>query len=147
MLRRSILRAIIVGALFAGCDSQAEITQVQFHNPDQSVTPPLKLEVADTFEERQIGLMYRKQLPENSGMLFIFQKEEPRQFWMKNTYLELDIIFLDHEYRVTNVVSRAVPLTESHRNSTKPAMYAVELVGGSAEKLGIKEGSLLEIQR
>ena len=95
--------------------------------------------------QRQVGMMYRKKLADDRGMLFIFPEEKPRSFWMKNTYVELDIIFIDSAFVVTNVVHRAVPLTTTSRKSTRDALYVVEVRGGLAEKWRVTSGSKLVV--
>jgi len=94
-------------------------------------------EVADTDESRRIGLMYRKSLPERQGMLFIFDQPEIQYFWMRNTYIPLDIIFIDDQLRIINI-STMPPLTDEACQSTRPALYVLELQAGSAKKYDLK---------
>ncbi|NBV42245.1 DUF192 domain-containing protein, partial [bacterium] len=71
-----------------------------------------QVEVARTEQEQEVGLMYRRSLPKNHGMLFVFNQDKPHSFWMKNTYLALDMIWIDRNYRVVHIVSNARPLSE-----------------------------------
>lgn len=104
------------------------------------------LEVADSEEERRRGLMFRTDLGENEGMLFIFDNEEPRTFWMKDTPLSLDIIYLNSNKEVVSLHERALPnQTETVYPSEFPAEYVVELRGGTVQKYGIEVGDKFNI--
>ncbi len=118
---------------------------LHFVHPDGSKSSEVTAELATTDGARRLGLMYRKQMAEDEGMLFIFPGETIRSFWMKNTYLELDMIFLDKDLKVVSIIERAVPLSESPRKSLKPATYVLELLGGQASALSIKVGSELKV--
>ncbi len=98
------------------------------------------VEVAKTMEEWSNGLMYRTSLPENQGMLFVFQDNQERAFWMKNVVIPLDMVFIDNEGIIHNIISNAVPGDESQRRSNGPVPYVLEINGGVAEKLGIEVG-------
>jgi len=126
-------------------DSRASVV-VQLRNPDASSSPEISAELATTGSQRQLGLMYRKKMAEKHGMLFIFPAEKERSFWMKNTYLELDMIFLDRSLRVVSIIHRATPLTLTPRPSVLPASYVLEVGGGLAKKWGVVQGSTLDVQ-
>ncbi|MBN2301584.1 MAG: DUF192 domain-containing protein [Lentisphaerae bacterium] len=96
--------------------------------------------VADTPESRERGLMFVRNLPENRGMLFVFQDEEIRSFWMKNTYIPLDIIFISSKGVIVDIKPNAVPLDESPIVSIAPAKYVLEIGGGLATKYHIRAG-------
>jgi uncharacterized membrane protein (UPF0127 family) len=85
-------------------------------------------------------------MAEQVGMLFVFPDNEPRSFWMKNTYLPLDIIYLDPNLKVGSIVKNAQPLSLTKRTSEGPAKYVVEVRSGLADKWGIKKGSVLETE-
>ena len=140
---RALLCLLLVVAL--SCKPKPATTEVQFVRGEQALSPELHLEMAKTAGEHQLGLMYRKEMAENSGMFFIFPHEEQRSFWMKNTYLELDIIFIDTDLRVVSMTHRAVPLSEVGRKSKGPAKYVVEVHGGEAKKWGLKKGDVLKL--
>ncbi|MFB6190661.1 MAG: DUF192 domain-containing protein [Candidatus Nanohaloarchaea archaeon] len=111
----------------------------------------LTLEVADSPEEWERGLMERQRLAENHGMLFVFPGERRRVFWMKNTYIPLDIIFIDAHGQVINVEQATpepgVPEDElTLYRSDAPAKYVVEVNQGFAEKNGIGPGSQFSFQ-
>lgn len=129
--------------LFAGCDAGARTERGKLVSADGHESPELNIEIADTPGARQLGLMYRKELKPTDGMLFIFPDDEKRSFWMKNTYVELDMVFIDDHGKVVNVVERATPLTETPRESAGPARYVLEILGGQASKWGIGANSYL----
>lgn len=98
-------------------------------------------EIADDAQERSQGLMFREHLDENAGMLFLYPDERPRTFWMKNTPLPLDIIFISSEGIVVHVAAEATPYDLTAINSEKPAQSALEIRGGLAAQLGIGPGA------
>ena len=101
------------------------------------------LEVARTPRARAEGLMYRKTLAPTAGMVFVFPDVAARSFWMKNTYLSLDMVFVGPDHKVVGVVSRAEPLTLSSRGVAAPSKLVIELNGGVAERLGVGNGTLV----
>ncbi len=101
-------------------------------------------EIADTAEERSQGLMFREDLAANEGMLFLYPAAKPVSFWMKNTPLSLDLLFIGGEGRIIHVASMAVPFDTSPISSNGPAKAVLEILGGSAAQLGIKPGDLVE---
>lgn len=135
------LLLLLMLAPAAGCETKAPVVELFLQHPAGGRTPTVSAEVAATEGERSLGLMYRRELGETNGMLFLFPSESPRQFWMKNTYVELDIIYLDRSFTVVSIVKKATPLTESPRASEKPAQYVLELRGGTADRWGIVPGS------
>ncbi len=137
---------LLLCLLAFGCEKSKAAATLEFVKDDGSRSPKIEAELAVSPGERSLGLMYRKSLAPQSGMLFIFPREEPRSFWMKNTYLELDLIFLDAELRVVSVIERALPLSEQGQESEKPAKYVLEVAGGSAAKWGIRPGAKLAVE-
>lgn len=127
----------------ASCSSGAETVPVHFRKGGGGVTPTIAAEIADSAGEIRLGLMYRKKLADDAGMLFVFSNEKPRSFWMKNTYVELDMIFADAQGEVVKIIRRAVPLSTIGRKSGKPAKYVLEVVGGSADAWGLQAGDTL----
>lgn len=99
--------------------------------------------VADRAETRQRGLMFVEEMAPNAGMLFIFEDERQRAFWMRNTYIPLDIIYFDAEGRFVSVAAQAVPFDETSLPSAGPAQYVLEINGGWAAFLQIGPGSVL----
>jgi hypothetical protein len=104
---------------------------------------PFRVEVAETDEQHARGLMHRRSLAAGSGMLFIFADEDYRSFWMKNTLIPLDMIFINGDRLVVDLVRRAPPCRADpcpNYTSAYPARYVLELAGGSAEALGLQPG-------
>src|SRR5882757_2534369 len=98
------------------------------------------VEMATTPEEQAKGLMFRRQLPEGQGMLFDFHREQPTSFWMKNTYVPLDMIFIRADGRILRIAENTVPLSETLVPSGGPVLAVLEVVAGTAKKLGIAPG-------
>jgi uncharacterized membrane protein (UPF0127 family) len=98
------------------------------------------VEMAVTPEEQAKGLMFRKELPEGQGMLFDFHQEQPTSFWMKNTYVSLDMIFIRGDGRILRIAENTVPLSEALVPSGGPVRAVLEVVAGTAKKLGIAPG-------
>jgi hypothetical protein len=103
----------------------------------------LTAEVAATDPQRATGLMHRRMLPENRGMLFVFPYSAPQSFWMVNTYIPLSIAFIDENGAIVNIAGMK-PLTTDSHSSTRPAKYALEMNRGWFAKRGIKAGSRVE---
>jgi len=98
------------------------------------------VEMALTPEEQAKGLMFRKELPEGQGMLYDFHQEQPTSFWMKNTYVSLDMIFIRGDGRILRIAENTVPLSEALVPSGGPVRAVLEVVAGTAKKLGIAPG-------
>ena len=137
--------AILTTLFFVRCTEAGERVSLSFQNPDGSTSPDISAEVVHTQAQRSLGLMYRKELGERQGMLFVFPRPDKVSFWMKNTYLELDMIFLDEHLVVVHVEREARPLTETPRPSSRPAQYVLEVRGGFAKKWGVLPGSRLSV--
>ena len=104
------------------------------------------LEVADTETLRQQGLMYRDAMPSNHGMIFVFPYAEPLAFWMKNTRIPLDILYLDASGQVV-AIKQMMPLDLQTVPSEKPAQFAIELNQGRAAATGVKVGDRLVVPK
>jgi hypothetical protein len=98
------------------------------------------VELADNDAERAKGLMYRKELPEGQGMLFDFHREQDVSFWMQNTYISLDMIFIRGDGRILRIAENTEPLSTRLIPSGGPVRAVLEIIGGSARKLGIAPG-------
>jgi uncharacterized membrane protein (UPF0127 family) len=106
------------------------------------------VELADTQKEQSLGLMFRDELADDQGMLFIFPTETRRSFWMKNTRIALDIFYFGSDLKLVSVAENTPPCrTERCPSypSTGPAQYVLELNAGKAAELGVKAGDLLEL--
>jgi uncharacterized protein len=106
----------------------------------------VRVEIADDFFERQRGLMYRTQLGEDRGMLFVFQREQPLSFWMKDTRIPLSIAYIDSKGRITDILDMK-PLDDEppHYVSSEPVLYALEVNQGFFEERGVKVGDHAEL--
>ncbi|MEK7242181.1 MAG: DUF192 domain-containing protein [Planctomycetota bacterium] len=104
----------------------------------------ITVELARTPREHGLGLMYRRQLPEDCGMLFVFPEEEYLGFWMKNTYISLSIAFMSTEGTITQIESME-PLSLNSHDSKEKAKYALEMLEGWFERHNIKVGDKVEL--
>jgi uncharacterized membrane protein (UPF0127 family) len=107
----------------------------------------LDIELAETDEEINYGMMFRKSMDENTGMLFIRDNERQQSFYMKNTYVSLDIMFIDSDNKVVSIQKNAEPLNEKSLPSEGPAILILETVGGYADKYGIGKGTEIVYSR
>ena len=99
-----------------------------------------QVEIANTVDERAKGLMYRRFMPADRGMLFEFEANEPVGFWMKNTYIPLDMVFVSPNGTVTRIAANAEPLSDAVVPSGGPCIAVLELNGGAAAEIGLKVG-------
>lgn len=143
--------ALALLALVSGCDAAPPATSPAGPQPQNLPTIDLKingqafkLQVADDEGKRQTGLMYVKSMPADHGMIFVFPSERPLGFWMKNTPIDLDIIYVDHDGRVVSVKTMYAYDT-SDVPSDGPATYAIELNAGVAAKLKVTPGQKIEL--
>ena len=103
--------------------------------------------VADTPRREEQGLMFVRDLDEHGGMLFNFQSPQLIPMWMKNTYISLDMLFLDGGGRIDHIAARTTPLSLDLIRPPRPAVAVLELKGGAAEHLGIHPGDVVELQQ
>ncbi|HEX7968997.1 MAG TPA: DUF192 domain-containing protein [Stellaceae bacterium] len=101
------------------------------------------IELARSPEQQQQGLMFRRSLPADAGMLFDFGDTRPASFWMKNTLIPLDMLFIAADGRVADIHERAVPLSEATIQSKVPVRAVLEVNGGTVSRLGIRLGDLV----
>jgi len=104
------------------------------------------VEIAATHDARTRGLMWRRELADGKGMLFIFRREQPLSFWMKNTLIPLDMLFLDKDLKIAGVVENAEPKTFTSRGIGTPTMFVLEVPGGWWAKKGLKAGSTVVVE-
>ncbi len=114
--------------------------ELTFQTSEGNYISQIDIEIADDMVERAVGLMYRDEMKENQGMFFIFPREEYQSFWMKNTVLSLDILFINKKNEIVTIHKSTVPFSEESYPSTAPAIYVLEVNAGYTEKYGIKEG-------
>jgi uncharacterized membrane protein (UPF0127 family) len=105
-----------------------------------SAQKKIEVETAHTPETREKGLMHRTHLKPMHGMLFVFPYTENHVFWMRNTLIPLDMIFINHTHQVVGIVAQASPLTDTPRSVSTPSQYVLEIPGGHAQQYGIAVG-------
>jgi len=103
-----------------------------------------QIEVARTAEQRRTGLMFRRHLAPDAGMLFTFDPPQLVSMWMKNTILPLDMLFIDAQGRIVNIARNTTPFSLDTIASAGPVAAVLEVAGGTTEKLGIKAGDRVE---
>ena len=132
----------LVLALFAllGCARGPCVTIVA---PNGTARATVAVEVASTGPQRELGLMYRTHLDDSAGMIFVFPDAAPRNFWMHNTAIPLDMIFADADGRVTGIVANAEPYSDKLLGVEGNSEYVLEVNGGFCAKNGIKPGDKL----
>jgi uncharacterized membrane protein (UPF0127 family) len=114
--------------------------ELRFLNAKGRLIITVDIEIAREELKRELGLMYREKMAENQAMLFVFDGEGPRSFWMKNTIQSLDMIFVNGKNEVVTIHKYTTPYSEDSYASTRPAQYVVEVNGGFADKYGIAVG-------
>ncbi len=123
-------------SIVAACEAQPRVT-ISTKAGREIV---FQVEVADTPAKRQMGLQYRRELAGDRGMIFLFAAESPQTFWMKNTPIPLDMIFINRGRRIVGIVEHAVPFSLDSRSVGLPSQFVLEINGGLAKKLGIESG-------
>ena len=107
----------------------------------------LDIELAESTAEIQYGMMHRKSMDKNTGMLFLMPQERPQSFYMKNTYVSLDIIFINSQNKIVSIQKNAEPLNERSLPSEGPASMVLEVKGGLSDELGLKKGDKISWNR
>jgi uncharacterized membrane protein (UPF0127 family) len=141
MHRRGSLLFVFILLALLGC---ARGPCVSIAGADGKSRATVTVEVASTNSQREVGLMFRKHLDDNAGMIFVFPDEAPRNFWMHNTEIPLDMIFADGSGRVTGIVANAQPFSDKLLGVEGNSQYVLEVNGGFCAKNGIKPGDRLD---
>lgn len=118
-----------------------------FKNSTDTLLTKLDIEIAETDYETQTGLMYRKGMEQNQGMLFVFPDEAVHSFYMKNTEFPLDILYIDEDFKIANMQENAAPLNEGSLSSEVPVQYVLEVNAGYAERQGVTVGDSISYTR
>ncbi len=113
----------------------------------QDTLQKIDIELAERRDEIEYGMMYRKSMDEQTGMLFIMGFEQPQSFYMKNTYVSLDIIYINTQEEIVSIQKNAKPLDETSLPSGKPASLVLEVKGGFTTKHNIQEGQKIAWSR
>ena len=139
---------IIAGSfLFSGFAYSRDLEKVDvvFLDSSGNSACTFQADVAVTPEDQERGLMFKKALPAHTGMLFLYGSDGMRYFWMKNTYLALDIIFIGSDSEVKNVHHNAKPKDETTISSLFPVQYVLEVKAGGAKRCSIRQGMRVRI--
>ncbi len=124
-----------------------EATLAILDSVGQDTLKLLDIELAESMNEIQYGMMYRKSMDPNTGMLFLMGQERPQSFYMKNTYVSLDIIYINDKQEIVSIQKNAVPLNESSLPSEGPASLVLEIKGGLSDQWGLKKGQKIRWSR
>ena len=136
------LLAVVLGAGCGGGDGASTVVLRPEGRPEVRV----RVEVARTAQEHETGLMFREHLDADAGMLFVFDDESIRAFWMRNTLIPLDMIFVSADHEVVGIVANAEPQTDTVRQVSRPAQFVLEVNGGFAAAHGITAGTPVEFR-
>src|ERR1700731_3178385 len=137
--RWTVVLSAVVLCAFVGAAAQAasvEPLEIVTRNGGQVFS----VEMATTEQEKETGLMYRKELPDGKGMLFDFSPEQQVSMWMKNTYISLDMIFIRADGRILRIAESTEPLSTKIISSGGPVKWVLEVIAGTAQKYGIAPG-------
>lgn len=118
-----------------------------FDSQNNQLIKTIDIEISEGDYETALGLMYRYSMSDSAGMLFIMEKEEPKSFWMKDTYISLDIIYLNRNLEIVTIQKYTQPLSEQSIPSYKKAKYVIEVNAGFCDKLNIEEGDTVSYER
>lgn len=133
--------ALFILSCFFVLSAKADYLLLQQENTSKR----FQTEVADTQIKRTIGLMYRKDIPDDYGMIFIFPQKKVINMWMKNTYIPLEMLFLDEEGKIVHIIKDAHPLDETILSSQKPCSFVVEVKQGFCERNHIRLGQVMKL--
>lgn len=133
--------ALFLTFALTACASDPKVAIVSVNGADRAA---LRVELADSAAARQVGLMYRRHLDQDAGMLFVFPASSRQTFWMKNTFIPLDMIFADDAGRIVGIVAKAEPQSESHLTVDAPAQYVLEVNGGFCSRHRVALGDRLK---
>jgi uncharacterized membrane protein (UPF0127 family) len=121
--------------------------ELSFYTKENKILKQIDIQIADDDSERATGLMFRDKMEESQGMLFIFPIQTYQSFWMKNTIIPLDIMFVNSDFEIIKIHKNTTPYSEESYPSIKPAMYVVEVIGGFTDKYNINEGDKIAYRR
>ena len=152
-----IVLILALGIVFASCKDEKKVikqTEVSFKKEGEltifksdSTQITLDIEIADTDFDIQTGLMYRNAMEKNQGMLFVFDDAQPRSFYMKNTQISLDLIFINENKTIVSFQKNAKPFDESALPSNAPAKYVLEVNGGLANEWAVSIGDSINFNQ
>lgn len=141
---RLALASLFLFCLSAGAKAQEACDEHLVSFDVQGQEAAFRVELADEPDERMQGLMFRVRLEREAGMLFLQDRIAPASFWMRNTYVPLDILFLDEAGRIVRIAAHTTPLSEKDIPSGEPVRGALEINAGLAEELGLAPGMVAQ---
>lgn len=118
--------------------------ELNFLNPDGQPITKIDIQIANTEFDRQLGLMFRKSMGKNQGMLFVFPEARVQSFWMRNTLISLDMIFIDSNKTIISIQRNTKVMSDQSYSSTGPAKYVLEVDAGFSDKNNIKVGDKID---
>jgi uncharacterized membrane protein (UPF0127 family) len=139
-LRSFLVLAVLLWA--AACQAQPKVIIQTKGNRELT----FQVDVADTPAKRELGLQYRRDLAADRGMIFLFPSESHHSFWMKNTPIPLDMIFISRDQKIVGIVERAVPFSTDSRSVPAASQFVLEINGGLAGQYGVKVGDSIRFQ-
>jgi len=139
-MRATTLGAILLIAIIGGSGAAVCLPRAQVTIETSAGPKMFSVEVASDPASQRRGLMFRRELAPNAGMLFEFQSSTSQSFWMKDTVLSLDMLFIRSDGTIATIASQTVPLSTMPIRSTEPVRAVLEINGGRARELGIRPG-------
>jgi len=152
-LRFALALLLVVAAAFSGCKNEKEPVFRQDGHLDflrkeadgtMTTLASINIEVADAPTEMAQGLKYRSSMGDDEGMFFIFPLEGPQSFWMQDTKISLDILYVNNALQIVHIAPNTVPFSEESIPSVKPARYVVEVNAGFCAERGIRVGDFIQ---
>lgn len=134
--------ALVVLHAVAACQAEPKVTISTKERRDVT----FQVEVANTPAKREMGLQYRRELADDRGMIFIFAVESQQSFWMKNTPIPLDMIFINRDHQIVGIVEQTTPFSLEPRSVASPSRYVLEIKGGLAKRHGIQAGDSVRFE-
>jgi uncharacterized protein len=132
--------AMLQGVTACGAEPRVTIAT------QQGRTIAFNVEIADSPAKRELGLQYRRDLASDHGMIFLFPSQSEQTFWMKNTPIPLDMIFISRELKIVGIVEQATPFSLDPRSVGAPSQYVLEINGGLAKRNGIRPGDSVSFE-
>jgi len=133
---------IVMIANVTACQAEPRVTITN----QEGRTVSFAVEIADTPSKREMGLQYRRDLAADRGMLFVFPAQSQQSFWMKNTPLPLDMIFINRVRKIAGIVEQTVPFSLEPRSVDAPSQFVLEINGGLSKRHGIKAGDSVSFE-
>jgi uncharacterized protein len=133
---------LLLAASFPACGSDPRVI-VSTKNGQQVA---FQVEIADTPAKRELGLQYRRELADDRGMLFLFSSEQIQAFWMKNTPIPLDMIFIGRDRRIVGIIEQTTPFSTDSLSVSAPSQYVLEIKGGLSRLKGMTTGDSVRFE-